>query len=211
MAEPEEHPASKRRQIIHGAEVVFTECGYEGASMSRIALRAAVSKGTLYNYFTSKSDLFAAFVEQACASLIQVFEPVDQQEELDVTLNRIGQRMAELILSPESLVLFRIVVSEAGKFPHLAQIFWQTGPQQALVYMSDWLGQEMRAGRLQQSDPTFAAEQFFALCQTRFGMKRRLLLVTETSQEEINLVVEGAVRLFLNSYAAAAPGGPPRS
>ena len=52
-------PASKRRQIIDGAASVFNELGYDGASMSRIAEHAAVSKGTLYNYFEDRDALLA--------------------------------------------------------------------------------------------------------------------------------------------------------
>ena len=64
----------KRAQILHGAAVVFAEDGYEGASMSRIAREANVSKGTLYNHFEGKADLFTAYMQQACAqSMAQVF------------------------------------------------------------------------------------------------------------------------------------------
>ena len=209
MADQEEPFGVKRQQIIDGAEIVFTECGYEGASMSRIALRAAVSKGTLYNYFTGKSELFAAFVEQkATLTLFQVFEPLDDQHDVATTLHGIGLRMVEVVLSPASLVLYRIVVSEAGKFPQLAQIYWETGPERAVASMSDWLAQQMRDGRLRDADPIFAAEQFFALCQTRYGMKRRLQLIVEASAEEVELVVDGAVRLFLDSYGPAPSAKP---
>lgn len=202
MADQEEPFGLKRQQIIDGAGVVFTECGYEGASMSRIALRASVSKGTLYNYFTGKSELFAAFVEQkATAALTQLFEPLDSQDDLATTLHKIGLRMMEVVMSPGSLVLYRIVVSEAGKFPQLAKIYWATGPERAITQMSAWLASQMEAGRLREADPGFAAEQFFALCQTRYCMKRRLQLILDTSPQEVEMVIAGAVGLFLDSYS----------
>lgn len=205
MSQEDEHSTVKRQQIIRGAEVVFTECGYEGASMSRIALQAAVSKGTLYNYFDGKSELFAAFVSQkACSTLSQVFEPFAEQDDVRVILHKIAHRMIALMLSPGSLVLYRIVVSEAGKFPHLAQIYWETGPQRALAHMAGWLTEQMAAGRLRQADPDVAADQFFALCQTPACMKRRLQLVPEASPEELDVVVDGAVRMFLASYGPPA-------
>lgn len=70
--------AEKRRQIIEGAAALFTRHGYEGASMADIAAGAGVSKGTLYNYFACKSDLFAAFVgEMAQGMLPQLFDGID--------------------------------------------------------------------------------------------------------------------------------------
>ena len=209
MADQDGHSGPKRQQIIRGAEIVFTECGYEGASMSRIALQAAVSKGTLYNYFASKSDLFAAFVSQKAAStLSQVFEPVADQGRPEIILHEIGLRMVRQILSPGSLVLFRIVMSEAGKFPHLARIYWDAGPQMALLHMADWLTGQMQGGILRHADPHVAAGQFFALCQAPACTKRRLQLVSDVSEGEIEAIIDGAVRVFLDSYALPDPAPP---
>ena len=45
---------------------VFFEQGYTAASMSTIAARLGGSKGTLYNYFKSKEELFEAQVRDMC-------------------------------------------------------------------------------------------------------------------------------------------------
>ena len=204
MTAQDEHSAQKRQQIIRGAASVFTDCGYEGASMSRIALQAAVSKGTLYNYFTSKSELFAAFVSQKShTTLGEMFEPVGEPDDVAAILRQIAERMVTLMLAPESLVLYRIVVSEAGKFPDLAHIYWDAGRQRGLEHMADWLAQQRRAGRLRQADPEIAAGQFFALCQTPSCMKRRLQLLPTMGPDEVALLVGGAVQVFLHSYGPA--------
>ena len=203
MIDQGDQPAAKRNQIIRGAELVFTECGYEGASMSRIAAEAGVSKGTLYNYFDSKSTLFAVFVEQmASETLADIFLQFLEDDDPAAALHGIALRMVRMIMSPGSLVLYRIVVSEATKFPHLATVFWQAGPCRAISYMTQWIERQVAAGRLDVPDPAFAAEQFLALCQTRIATQRRLQIVQATSDEDIELVVQGAVRLFLQGYGA---------
>jgi TetR/AcrR family transcriptional regulator, mexJK operon transcriptional repressor len=205
VIDQDDPPAAKRQQIIHGAELVFTECGYEGASMSRIASEAGVSKGTLYNYFDSKSTLFAVFVEQmASMTLANIFQQASQEDDPVAALHEIALRMVEMIMAPDSLVLYRIVVSEARKFPYLATVFWRAGPCRAIDHMKTWIEGQVAAGRLDVPDPTFAAEQFLALCQTRIATQRRLQIVKETSSEEIELVVQGAVRLFLAGYGVDA-------
>ncbi|WP_171034015.1 TetR/AcrR family transcriptional regulator [Lichenicoccus roseus] len=197
-----EQPAAKRQQIIVGAETVFTESGYEGASMSRIAMEAGVSKGTLYNYFASKSALFAAFVEhKAAISLATIFQIAQDENDLAITLHGIGLRMMEMILSAGNLVLYRIIISEAGKFPHLAEVFYDAGPRRAIRFMEAWLTRRIEDGLLVVPDPTIAAEQFFALCQTRVTMQRRLQLTHSTSPEEIDQVVRAAVHMFLTAFA----------
>src|ERR1700757_3560624 len=56
----------RRRAILDVARDVFLKEGYAAASMSGIAARLGGSKGTLYNYFRSKEELFAAFMTDAC-------------------------------------------------------------------------------------------------------------------------------------------------
>lgn len=56
-------PSSKRRlekqrRIIEAAARVFARKGYSGTLMADIAVEAGVGKGTVYQYFSSKEDLF---------------------------------------------------------------------------------------------------------------------------------------------------------
>ena len=210
MSEHGKPSAAKRQQIIRGAELAFTESGYEGASMSRIAFEAGVSKGTLYNYFDNKSSLFAEFVEQKAAStLARIFQTVEEEEDTTTALNAIALRMLEMIISAENLVLYRIVLSEARKFPQLAEVYWQSGPSRAIAYMTEWVSRQVLNGKLHACDPGFAAEQFLALCQTRVALRRRLQIPGQDDQSEIDEVVGGAVRLFLAGYGVEplAPTG----
>lgn len=66
----------KRAEYILGvAETVLAEKGYRDASMDEIAARAGVSKGTLYQHFSTKDDLIFALIDQ---SLVR-FEQIVQQ------------------------------------------------------------------------------------------------------------------------------------
>ncbi len=55
------------RLILDAAAEVFLEEGFAAASMSAIAARVGGSKGTLYNYFRSKEELFEAYIQRHCA------------------------------------------------------------------------------------------------------------------------------------------------
>jgi len=195
----------KRSQIMRGATRIFAADGYEGASMSRIAAEAAVSKGTLYNYFESKSELFAAYVAEECSRRLSfVFNDIDWDGEPDTVLRAIAQRMIALMLSPSGLTTFRVVVSEASKFPELARVYFDAGPARAIRTLADWLIAATRRGRLDVPDPELAAEQFFALCQTRLVMRRRLAILEEPLPGEIERIVEANVTMFLRTFKARA-------
>ena len=53
----------KRTQIIEAATRLFARRGYAGANISQIAAEAGIGKGTIYEYFASKEDLFFAVFE----------------------------------------------------------------------------------------------------------------------------------------------------
>jgi AcrR family transcriptional regulator len=193
----------KRMQILQGAAKIFALDGYEGASMSRIAAEANVSKGTLYNHFEGKAQLFVAFVEQTCGRFLQdVFAGTEDDDSLESGLSRIGWRMIAVMVSPQGQTIQRVVVSEAIKFPELARFFYDAGPARSTRQMAAWLQRQADLGRLNVPDTEFAADQFFALCQTRIGLQTRLNLRPNPSDAEIAQLVDSAVKMFLRFYGA---------
>ncbi len=52
-------PEEKREQIIQVAIDEFAENDYENVSISRIVARAGIAKGSFYQYFEDKDDLYA--------------------------------------------------------------------------------------------------------------------------------------------------------
>jgi AcrR family transcriptional regulator len=54
---------NKKERIIEAAAQVFARSGYSNASVASIARQAKIGKGTVYEYFNSKEDLFFAVFE----------------------------------------------------------------------------------------------------------------------------------------------------
>lgn len=63
MYTSEKHKEQKKARIIKAAAQVFADRGFSGTVMADIADRAGIGKGTLYEYFDSKEDLFFAVFE----------------------------------------------------------------------------------------------------------------------------------------------------
>ena len=61
---PEELGSDKRVAILNGALAQFAQYGYRRTSMEDIAQNAGIAKGTIYLYFKSKEELFAALAQQ---------------------------------------------------------------------------------------------------------------------------------------------------
>lgn len=180
---------------------MFAADGYEGASMARIAAVAGVSKGTLYNHFDGKAALFTAYVGGRCDEyLAHVFDGADHGGDPAEVLRGIGKRMVLMMLSDVGLAIYRVVIAEAAKFPALARGFFEAGPARAIAFMAEWLAEETRRGRLSVPDPAFAAEQFFNLCQTRLVLRRKLEMLPDPPERDVDRVVEAAITMFLRTY-----------
>lgn len=203
MSQAETLSPEKRGQILSGAAAIFAAEGYEGASMARIAAEAGVSKGTLYNHFPSKAALFSAYVAEECRrNLAHIFDQAHHDGASRTVLASIGRRMLGLMISPIGQTIYRVVISEAAKFPELARAFFEAGPARAIASLSEWLAEETRRGQLQVPDPEFAAEQFFCLCQTRLVLRQKLGLLPTPGPGEVDHVVDAAVTMFLAYYGA---------
>lgn len=59
----------KRRDILQAAMRVFARDGYHRAKMEAVAEEAGIGKGTVYEYFKSKTDLFLALHDHMVAEL----------------------------------------------------------------------------------------------------------------------------------------------
>src|SRR5262245_66258653 len=61
---------AKRDAILRGAKAVFLKHGFESTSMDVVALRAGVSKMTVYRHFGSKEALFAGVITNLCERIV---------------------------------------------------------------------------------------------------------------------------------------------
>lgn len=68
-----EQKALRRQAVLEAAETYFLDVGYEAFSMSQLAKKAGLVKGTLYLYFKSREELFLTLYEQSLIRWSQVF------------------------------------------------------------------------------------------------------------------------------------------
>jgi AcrR family transcriptional regulator len=59
------HMAARRKAILASAGELFDSQGYAATRMAEVAAGAGVSKGSIYNYFPSKHDLFKQLFTEA--------------------------------------------------------------------------------------------------------------------------------------------------
>ena len=142
----------KRDLIFDAALKVFSEKGYHNATMNEIAMVAGIGKGTIYEYFTSKIQLFQQMLARG---LYTYFESLEMQ---NLQRKTVKERIHSLL---EGHILF------CRQHSRLTQlVFWDTQVQDDEV--KEWMLQMRKekearlqkileegiaSGELRQQDP----------------------------------------------------------
>lgn len=193
--------ADRRTAILDCAEEVFLEKGFQAASMAGIAAILGGSKGTLYNYFPSKEDLFIACVTRRCERLQdQISSVVSEGQSLEDTLFRIGKRYVEVVYADETVAQYRMIVAEVSRTPELAQAFYLKGPRRGAELMAEYFCDLRDQRRLQFDDPLRTARHFASLCDSMFAKARHCGAMQTLDVKAVDEEVRWAVRAFLAAY-----------
>src|ERR1700679_1192754 len=127
----------RREAILEVARAVFAEEGYAAASMSSIAARLGGSKGTLYNYFKSKEELFGAYIEEECGRFAEGMFELGGAETITERLTRVGERFLAHIMTDWAVRMFQLVTSEAHRTPAVARMFYEAGPAIGIARLTE--------------------------------------------------------------------------
>ncbi|CAA7612592.1 TetR/AcrR family transcriptional regulator [Magnetospirillum sp. SS-4] len=198
--------SAKREAVLDAAQAVFLEMGYAAASMDSVAARAGVSKATVYAHFDSKDQLFAAVIRRRCDKS-EAFVLADRTLDARAALTLIGRRLMDLLLSPEALAMYRVVVSESLRQPELAQAFYDSGPGAGKAQIAAIIAELIRRGELAAVDPRRASDQFVGMLRTDYFM-RTLLGLTQPEGSRVDDVIDDAVETMLRAWGTAS--SPPR-
>ncbi|NRA02508.1 MAG: TetR/AcrR family transcriptional regulator [Myxococcales bacterium] len=105
----------KRHRMLQAAQEVFVERGFDAAGTDEIARRAGVSKGTLYNFFDSKTDLLLSSVEAQLERSRALVE---------AALNESGDTPLKQLVAGIRALLLAVVPDRAGPEQLLLDQVW---------------------------------------------------------------------------------------
>ncbi|TAK67861.1 MAG: TetR/AcrR family transcriptional regulator [Betaproteobacteria bacterium] len=118
---------ARPEEIIAAALDLFVERGFAATRLDDVAARAGVSKGTLYLYFENKEDLFKAVVRGNMLPLLQHGEALVENftGSSGELMRRLVRGWWNLTGSTKATGLPKLVISEAGNFPDLAEFYYR--------------------------------------------------------------------------------------
>ncbi len=191
---------AKERRIMEAALKVFADQGYSGTSMDAIAALAGVSKPTLYQYFGSKEQLFAAIMVAQRDSMLGAFEEPDGLG-LVPELWAFAWHYADTVLRPDFLSLARLIIGEAQRFPEIGRAYQAAGPERVLNGMMDYLNAKRAEGSLSFDDAELAAEDMWGLILSAPRNRALHDPANLPSRADLHRFISNGLRVFLKAYS----------
>jgi TetR/AcrR family transcriptional repressor of mexJK operon len=166
LGRPRRGTESARIEVLIGAATqVFLREGYGLASIDKVASEAGVSTRTIYERFKNKADLLASVITRLVdRDMATVFATPD----LDLlapkeALTVIAQTITGRARDPDSVALFRIVATEAQRFPDLAEKMRDGTKRRMESAIASYFRGQVRRGTLALVEPDRAAALFLQM------------------------------------------------
>lgn len=106
----EQAKGRNRVRLLEAAAEEFAVHGLAGANINRISVAAGLAKGTVYNYFPSKEELFLAVAREACDRVVRRSgraAPATTRERLLAVV------AADVEVAQENEAFYRVLAREA--------------------------------------------------------------------------------------------------
>ena len=192
---------TKRQHILSVAAQAFQEFGFERTSMSEICARVGGSKATLYNYFSSKDELFFEVMSLTNdAEFEAVFHSIDPAAvDIAASLSDFGIRWLTFLYSPNVQVNRHLAISVSGR-TDLGRLMYERGVLRGQDLVADLLRTAMSHGRLQQADPVVASRHLLSLLESELMERFLFQLLGEVGADEIKQVTARAIDVFMAAY-----------
>jgi AcrR family transcriptional regulator len=177
----EQAKAVRREEILASARRVFAVCGFRGTTIADIAEEAHIALGTIYLYFASKEDVFAALNEQFNALIAAAMTESTAAASLDETIRRRVENVFEACAGNRDLV--RLVVLNTDPDSAVTRRLRDAATERSAP-MVEAIREAMATGNVRAGDPcimsrlitglvSFAVYQAFVLSEGQDADKYR--------------------------------------
>lgn len=164
----EEEKKSKRQNILDAAFMVFSEKGFHKATVDDIIALADTGKGTVYNYFTNKEQLFFTLLEERGLTFRERFRQcADSQGEPLLKLERMIRIQLEFFAQNTSL--WQIMMHEIRPFSKASllneqqRLKYRERMEERVALFAQVIEEGRRAGVIKYPDSELAASMLFSI------------------------------------------------
>lgn len=186
--------------LLNAATRVFLRDGYGAASIDKVATEAGVSTRTIYERFKNKGDLLGAviarLVERDMAAVLapEGLEGLEPKQALTAIASSLTGRACD----PDFAALFRILATEAQRFPELAAKMRGSTKARINGALAGYFRSQIRRGSLSLSDPERAAVLFLQMVCAEVHECLLFGTAAEISRLDCSAHLSHVIEIFLN-------------
>jgi AcrR family transcriptional regulator len=187
---------------LEAAAELFLKDGYEATSIDAILLRSGGSKSTLYAYFPTKEDLFRSVIDAVVAN--DMGGALDGAGNARIALTEFATQRLKVVLSPRHRAVLGLVIAERERFPDIARIYFERGPQRSHRLLAHYLEILCRREVLVIDDAEEAAEFFIGMLFQRWYKQLLYLDMPLPTEAAMRERAERVVARFFAAYGRVA-------
>lgn len=190
----------KHLDILKAAVELFQLYGFENTNMDAIAVKAKVSKRTIYKHFSDKNALFQAILKELLGQVLTLAEyPYKPNIPLDKQLIEIATLYVEFLTSECVVKVTRVVLIELIRSPKkAAKVFVDFNEEELCI--TKWLVAAKKDKKIKTMDETFASKQFLGLLKAAVFWPHIIEGKPIPNKNEKKIVIKKTVSFFLNNY-----------
>jgi len=189
----------RTEKFLQAATIEFLERGYGNARLSDIVARSGGSLATLYRVFGGKKGLALAIMRESISSFAESMSVLlDPDTPPETALYTATDRMVAETLTPQRIVVHRIVINQGLEFPELRDWFFEHGTAPMHQALSQYFEREHAAGRLCISSADNAAHQFRKMVFSAIVMHSANGILTPDDIPATQQQARESVRIFLD-------------
>ena len=177
--------------------------GYASTRIEPIARAASVSTATLYGYFPSKADLFAAVIADASDDFSEQMKTVRcGSGDARARLTRFAVAYALFMGDPFVRSVFRLVMAERPRFRDVAMGFFERGRHDFGLPLMEVLTALNASGDLRIDKASWAAGQLMGMIEHPVFFVPLVTGDEVQASRSLESIASDAVETFLARYAA---------
>ena len=197
---PLSRSGQKRQQVLVAAIDLFCSQGFPHTSMDEVAKLAGVSKQTVYSYFGSKDELFVAAIESKCVSHNLNDGLLSDPTEPELALTQFALQFGKMIVSPETITVFKTCVAQSESHPEVSRLFFEAGPQHIVGILADYLAAIDLLGKYCFGNPQHSAVRFCLMLFGELKLKLELGLAVDELLGDREKYILGCADMFLKAH-----------
>jgi AcrR family transcriptional regulator len=189
--------------LMDAATQVFLRDGFGAASIDKVAQEAGVSTRTIYERFKNKADLLVSVISRLVdrdMATVFAYSELDRME-VRQALTAIGRTITGRACDPQAAALFRIVATEAQRFPALADKMRASTKDRVISAVAKYFRGQVARGRLALSDPERSAALFTQMVTAELHECLLFRSTQDIAKLDFESHVNHVVEIFLNGAA----------